>query len=53
MNAIVKKFKNGNTVTTIEQAKAIQKSLGTFTAARYLLKRGWSLEGSLFILAGV
>ncbi len=38
--------------TQIEQARYIAKSLGHFTAARYLAKRGWSLEASLFVLLG-
>lgn len=37
----------------IRKARNIAKSLGTFTAARYLAKRDWSLEAALFILLGV
>lgn len=33
--------------------RGIRKSLGTYTAARYLAKRGWSVEAALFILLGV
>lgn len=49
----IRTFKNGNSVSTIEQAFKIKATLGTYTAARYLAKRGWSLEGSLFILCNV
>lgn len=43
---------NGIGNTQIEQARLIGKSLGTFTAARYLCLRGWSLDASLYILLG-
>ena len=39
--------------TQIEQARAIHKTLGTYTAARYLALRGWSLEAARYILLGV
>lgn len=35
-----------------EQARTIKKSLGTFTAARYLAKRGYSVEGAMWVLLG-
>lgn len=36
----------------VERARAIQKSLGTLVAARYLKARKWSIEVSLYILVG-
>lgn len=36
----------------IVRAQRINKSLGTFTAARYLAKRGWSIEAAQYILLG-
>lgn len=33
------------------RAKIIKRTLGTFTAARYLALRGWSLEASMWTLA--
>lgn len=33
------------------RARAIKRTLGTYVAARYLAKRGISLEGALAILA--
>lgn len=38
--------------TEIEQARSIKKSLGTIVAAKYLFKRGWSVEAAVFILCG-
>jgi len=38
--------------THIEQARIINKSLGTKVAARYLKLRGWSLEASMYVLVG-
>lgn len=40
-------------IANIKRAKAIQKSLGVFTAARYLAIRGWSIEATRYILLGV
>ena len=37
----------------LKRAKAINKSLGTFTAARYMAKRNWSIEAALYVLCGV
>ncbi len=34
----------------IERARHIQRTFGTFKAARFMAKRGWSLEGALWIL---
>lgn len=41
-----------NNVSQIERARIIQRTLGTQVAARYLARREWSIEASLFILAG-
>lgn len=41
-------IKNG--VSTVERARIIFKTLGAFTAARYLAKRGWSLDGARYVL---
>lgn len=35
----------------ISRARAIQRTLGTFTAARYLFLRKWSIEAALYILS--
>lgn len=43
---------NSQNKTEIEQSRQIAKSLGHFTAARYLAKRGWSIDAALFILLG-
>jgi hypothetical protein len=37
----------------LRRARTIQKSLGTYTAARYLAKRGFSIEAALFTLLGI
>lgn len=39
--------------TQIEKARQIRDTLGAFTAARYMAKRGWSLESARFVLLGV
>lgn len=36
----------------IARAKNIAKSLGVFTAARYMCKRNWSIEAALYVLLG-
>lgn len=36
----------------IVRARAIKRTLGTYRAARYMAKRGWSIEGALWILVG-
>lgn len=38
--------------TNVERARIIQKTLGTYTAARYLEKRNWTIDATLFILLG-
>lgn len=42
-----------NNVSQVERARIISKTLGTFTAARYLAKRGFSIDATLFIIFGV
>jgi len=37
----------------LRRAQHIRKTLGTWVAARYMYKRGWSLEAARFILLGV
>lgn len=39
--------------TEIERARNIKKTLGMFLAARYMAKRGWSLDAARFVLLGV
>lgn len=39
--------------TQIEKARQIRDTLGAFTAARYMARRGWSLEAARFVLLGV
>jgi hypothetical protein len=51
MNTI-KTFRNGATQSVIEQARSISKTLGTRAGAGFLRNRGYSVEGSLFILLG-
>lgn len=34
----------------VQRARTIARSLGPFTAARYLYLRGWSLEAALYII---
>jgi len=34
----------------IARAMLIKKSLGTLVAARYMRRRGWSIEAALFVL---
>lgn len=46
-------FKNGSSRSTIEHARAVQKQLGTRSAAGMLRNRGWSVEAALFVLLGV
>lgn len=41
-----------NNVSQIERARIIKRTLGVPVAARYLKHRGWTIEASLFILAG-
>lgn len=36
----------------VNRAKIIRRTLGPFVAARYLAMRGWSIESSLWIIAG-
>jgi hypothetical protein len=39
-------------LSEIRRARIIRKSLGVYTAARYLCNRQWSIEAALFILVG-
>ncbi len=39
-------------ISTIERGRIIAISLGHFTAARYLAKRGFSIDAAMFILLG-
>lgn len=48
----IKTFKNGNTQSTIEQARAVAKNLGMRAGAGLLRNKGYSLEATLFILLG-
>jgi hypothetical protein len=41
---------NSQNKTEIEQARAIQRSLGIKVAARYLEKRNWSIDAALWEL---
>lgn len=36
--------------STIDQARSIASTLGPYRAARYLRKRGWSIDAALHIL---
>lgn len=45
-----KVFSNKMNRTPIEQARFIQRTLGTVVAAKYLRNRNWSIEAALFIL---
>lgn len=51
MNTI-RKFKNGNTQSTIEHARAVAKNLGMRAGAGMLRNKGFSVEMTLFILLG-
>lgn len=48
----IKTFKNGNTQSTIEHARAIAKNLGMKAGAGMLRNKGFSVEMTLFILLG-
>jgi hypothetical protein len=48
----VRSFKNGNTQSTIEQARAVAKNLGMRAGAGMLRNKGYSVEATLFILLG-
>ena len=37
-------------MTQIERARSIGRTLGTYKAARYLAKRGWSIEAAMWVL---
>lgn len=39
-------------MSQIERARHTKRTLGTHCAARFLCKRGWSIEAALFILLG-
>lgn len=36
----------------IKRARNIRQTLGTWVAARFLYKRGWSIEATRYILLG-
>ena len=40
-------------MSPITRARHIRKTLGTYIAARFLAKRGYSVEAARFILLGV
>lgn len=46
----VRSFKNGNTQSTIEQARAVAKNLGMRAGAGYLRNKGYSVEAAIYIL---
>ena len=48
----IKTFKNGNTQSTIEQARSVAKNLGMRAGAGMLRNKGFSVETALFILTG-
>lgn len=37
----------------LKRALHIQKTLGVWVAARFMAKRGWSLEAARYVLLGV
>ena len=37
----------------LRRAQHIKKTLGTWVAARFMAKRGWSIEAARYILLGV
>jgi len=37
----------------IQRALNIQKTLGVWVAARFMCKRGWSIEAARYVLLGV
>ena len=39
--------------TEQEQARFIKRTIGTKQAAVYLKNRGWTIEGTLFVLLGI
>jgi hypothetical protein len=41
---------NQMNINELKRAKLINKSLGTYIAARYMFLRGWSFEAALFTL---
>ena len=48
----IKTFKNGNTQSTIEQARAVAKNLGMRAGAGLLRNKGFSVEAAIYILIG-
>ena len=48
----IKTFKNGNTQSTIEQARAVAKNLGMRAGAGMLRNKGFSVEMTIYILIG-
>lgn len=41
-----------NNVSQSERARIIKRTLGVKVAAKYLKKRGWSIDAALFIILG-
>ncbi len=35
-----------------EKAREINRTIGTFTAARFMANRGWSIEAAIYVLLG-
>ena len=48
----VRSFKNGNTQSTIEQARAVAKNLGLAAGAGMLRNKGFSVEAAIYVLLG-
>lgn len=48
----VKRFKNGNSQSVIEQGRMIAKNLGVSYGAGFLRNKGFSVEMCLFALLG-
>ena len=48
----IKTFKNGNTQSTIEHARAVAKNLGMRAGAGMLRNKGYSVEMTIYILLG-
>ena len=40
-------------MSEVERARHIRRTLGTYAAARFLAKRGWSIDAARWILLGV
>ena len=48
----VRSFKNGNTQSTIEQARAVTENLGMRAGAGMLRNKGFSVEAAIYVLLG-